>query len=429
MQPEASYDAPFAGLKVVDVSQGVAGPYCAMLLAQHGADVIKIEPVETGDWTRILGRVYGDHSAYSIPANLGKRSVALDLKSDDGKAALWRMLDGADVMIEGFRPGVTARLGFGYDAVAARNARILYLSISGFGQSGPLAERPAMDPVLQAYTGLMMENRGEDGIPHRVPIIAIDMTTALYAFQAVSAALYARRDQPHGRYIETSLMQAAACLQAVRMMGTWLEDGATPVASVPGGAFKTADGWMQMTVVQQRDWIALCKAIDLPALAEDARFAGRGGRLDNQDALYAILRPALAAMTTADLDRRLADARIMHERLNSYMEFLAQPHVEASGLMALVEPTRPDARRTDAEPAGRVAAGRWHAPRHRAQLRRAHRRRAARAWLQCGANRRSRRAGCCRCAEIRAGWRRLTLRPRTAGRTRAAGRRRGSSRR
>jgi crotonobetainyl-CoA:carnitine CoA-transferase CaiB-like acyl-CoA transferase len=330
----ASYDAPFAGLKVVDLSQGVAGPYCGMLLAQHGADVIKIEPVETGDWTRILGRVYGDHTAYSIPGNLGKRSVALDLKSEDGKAVLWRLLADADVVLEGFRPGVIARLGLDYDAVAARNPRILYLSVSGFGQTGPLAERPAMDPVLQAYTGLMMENRGEDGIPHRIPIIAIDMSTALYAFQAVSGALYARRDQDHGRYIEVSLMQAAASLQVVRMMGTWLEDGAAPVASVPGGVFKTSDGWMQLTVVQQRDWVSLCRAIDLPDLAAEPRFAERTGRIENQDALYAVLRPALAAMTSEDLDRRLADARVMHERLNSYLEFLAQPQVVETGMIA-----------------------------------------------------------------------------------------------
>jgi crotonobetainyl-CoA:carnitine CoA-transferase CaiB-like acyl-CoA transferase len=329
-----SYEAPFAGLKVIDLSQGIAGPYCGTLLAQNGADVIKIEPVDGGDWSRILGKAYGGHTAYSIAGNLGKRSVALDLKTEDGKAVLWSLLADADVMIEGFRPGVTARLGFGYDAVAARNERILYLSISGFGQTGPLAERPAMDPVVQAYTGLTMENRGEDGIPHRVPIVAIDMTTGLYAFQAVASALYARRDQARGRYIETSLMQAAASLQVVRMMATALEDGATPVAAVPGGVFKTADGWMQITVVQERDWLALCNAIDLPTLAADPRFTGRGQRLDNQDALYAVLRPALAAMTLQDLDRRLADARIMHERLNSYQEFLAHPHVAASGMIA-----------------------------------------------------------------------------------------------
>ena len=201
-----SYDAPFAGLKVVDLSQGVAGPYCGMLLAQHGADVIKVEPTGEGDWSRTLGKRYGGHTAYSIPTNLGKRSIALDLKSAEGKDVLWRLIGGADVLLEGFRPGVLDRLGFGYEAVAKREPRILYLSVSGFGQTGPLAGRPAMDPVLQAFTGLMMDNKGEDGIPHRVPFVVIDMSTALYAFQALSAALYARRDVPQGRRIEVSLL-------------------------------------------------------------------------------------------------------------------------------------------------------------------------------------------------------------------------------
>jgi hypothetical protein len=162
-----SYDAPFAGLKVVDLSQGVAGPYCGMLLAQHGADVIKVEPTGEGDWSRTLGRRYGGHTAYSIPTNLGKRSIALDLKSDEGKDVLWRLIGGADVLLEGFRPGVLDRLGFGYAAVAKREPRILYLSVSGFGQTGPLAGRPAMDPVLQAFTGLMMDNKGE--APQQLP--------------------------------------------------------------------------------------------------------------------------------------------------------------------------------------------------------------------------------------------------------------------
>ena len=208
-----SYAQPFKGLKVVDLSQGVAGPYCAMMLAQYGADVLKVEPTDTGDWSRALGTIYGDHTAYSIPANLGKRSIALDLKSDEGRAVLWRMIEGADVFIQGFRPGVIDRLGFGYQAVSAKEPRILYVSVSGFGLSGPLSERPAMDPVLQAYTGLMAENRGEDGIPHRIPIISIDMSTAIYAFTAVSSALYARRDEPVGRHIEASLMQGGASLQ------------------------------------------------------------------------------------------------------------------------------------------------------------------------------------------------------------------------
>src|SRR3990167_11298099 len=202
-----SYDAPFAGLKVVDLSQGIAGPYCAMLLAQHGAEVIKVEGIGEGDWARTLGVHYGSHSAFSIIGNMGKRSLSVDLKSEAGKDVVWRLLKDADVFLEGFRPGVIKRLGFDYEAVSARVPRLLYVSISGFGQTGPLAERPAMDPVLQAYPGMMAENRCEDGIPHRVPVIVVDMSTALYAFQAVSAALYARRDENGGRYIDVSLVQ------------------------------------------------------------------------------------------------------------------------------------------------------------------------------------------------------------------------------
>src|SRR6185312_5708614 len=235
-----SYEAPYAGLKVVDLSQGVAGPYCAMLLAQYGANVIKVEPPGTGDWARNLGVVYGDQCAFSIPANLGKRAIALDLKQDDGRAILWRLIQGADVFLQGFRPGVIERLGFGYDAVSEREPRIIYLSVSGFGQMGPLAERPAMDPILQAYTGLTVENRGEDGIPHRTPIIAIDMSTALFAYTAVSTALYARRDETRGRHIEASLMQAAAGLRVVRLMQSYLEDGAIRPPGAPSGVYQVA---------------------------------------------------------------------------------------------------------------------------------------------------------------------------------------------
>ena len=328
-----SYDAPFAGLKVIDLSQGIAGPYCAMLLAQHGAEVIKVEGIGEGDWARTLGTRYGSHSAYSIIGNLGKKSIAVDLKTAAGKQVLWRLLEGADVFLEGFRPGAIRRLGFDYDSVAAREPRLLYLSISGFGQNGPLAERPAMDPVLQAYTGLMIENRGEDGIPHRVPVIVVDMSTALYAFQALSAALYARRDETRGRYIDVSLMQAATALQSIRLMACHLEGGTMKPGGAPGGVFQVADGWLSMVAINDRDWRALCAALQMPALADDARFATQAARLANDVALYAIVRPALAAEPWAVWSKRLTEARLMHERLNSYAEFLDQPHVRETGLI------------------------------------------------------------------------------------------------
>jgi crotonobetainyl-CoA:carnitine CoA-transferase CaiB-like acyl-CoA transferase len=328
-----SYDAPFGGLKVVDLSQGIAGPYCAMLLAQHGADVIKVEGIGDGDWSRSLGMRYGNHTAYSIIGNLGKRSISVDLKSERGKEVVWRLLEGADVFLEGFRPGVIGRLGFGYEAVAAREPRLLYLSISGFGQTGPLAERPAMDPVLQAYTGLMNENRGEDGIPHRVPVIVVDMSTALYAFQALSAALYARRDEPRGRYIDVSLMQASAALQSIRLMACHLEGGTMKPGGAPGGVFQIADGWMSLVAINDRDWRSLCDAMEQPALAEDPRFASAPSRLANSDALYALVRPIIARQPWTVWSERLTRARLMHERLNSYADFLGQPHVEETGLI------------------------------------------------------------------------------------------------
>ena len=324
-----SYDAPFAGLKVIDLSQGIAGPYCAMLLAQHGAEVIKVEGIGEGDWARTLGTRYGSHTAFSIIGNLGKKSIAVDLKSAAGKDLVWRLLKGADVFLEGFRPGVIKRLGFDYERVSAREPRLLYLSISGFGQTGPLAERPAMDPVLQAYTGLMYENRGEDDMPHRVPVIVVDMSTALYAFQALSAALYARRDEARGRYIDVSLMQAATALQLIRLMASHLDGGTTRAS----GVFRTADGWMTIAVITDRDWRSLCEAMERPELADDPRFATLAARTANVEAFYAVLRPLLAAEPWAVWTERLTMARLMHQRVNSYADFLEQPQVRETGLI------------------------------------------------------------------------------------------------
>jgi len=329
-----SYDAPFAGLKVIDLSQGIAGPYAGMLLAQHGAQVIKIEGPGEGDWSRVLGVRYGDHSAFSIVGNLGKRAVAIDLKHDEGKAVLWRLLAGADVFIEGFRPGVIKRLGFDYEAVSAREPGLVYLSISGFGQSGPLVGRPAMDPVLQAFTGLTGENHGEDGIPHRVPVIPIDMATALFAFQGLSAALYARRDEARGRYLDASLMQAAAGLQAIRMMSSYLEGGPVRPGGVPQGIFKTADGWMSITAIHDREWLALCGALERPDLAADPRFATPTLRFQNEAVLLPILRGIIEPQASAPLSERLSAAGLLFERVNRYAEFLKEPQVVETGAIA-----------------------------------------------------------------------------------------------
>ncbi len=331
-----SYDAPFAGLKVVDLSQGIAGPYSGMLLAQYGADVVKVEPPE-GDWSRGLGKRYGDMTAFAIAANLGKRSIVLDLKTEEDRQILRRLVSDADVFLESFRPGVAARLGVGYPDVEAINPRIIYLSVSGFGQTGPDAERPGVDTVFQAYTGLMSMNRGPDGIPHRVPVIVMDMATALVGFQAMAVALYARRDEPRGRYIESSLLRGGATIQTVSMIQHHLEGGKPQPGLTPSGTFRASDGWINLTILRDADFPVLCAALEVPAAKGDPRFATNDLRFANVAALNALLEPAFARRTVADLSARLRAARLMHQHVHSYLEFLDDPHVTATGAVAWIE--------------------------------------------------------------------------------------------
>jgi crotonobetainyl-CoA:carnitine CoA-transferase CaiB-like acyl-CoA transferase len=249
---------------------------------------------------------------------------------------LRRLLGGADVFIQGYRPGVMDRLGFGYEAVAVIAPSIVYLSVSGFGQIGPLAERPAMDPVLQAFTGLTNENVGEDGIPHRVPIIAVDMSCGLYAFAAVAPALYARSRTGKGRHLAVSLLEAGACLQAVRMLQHHLDGGRMRPPAGPSGVYRCADGWINVTVARQHEWVAFCEAAALAALVDDPRFSTADGRSENADAMRALLRPVLARRSFAEWSERFAAKRVMHERVNSYSEFLAHPQVAQCGAVSWV---------------------------------------------------------------------------------------------
>jgi crotonobetainyl-CoA:carnitine CoA-transferase CaiB-like acyl-CoA transferase len=335
------YDAAFAGLKVIDLSGGVAGPSCAMMLAQHGANVIKVEtPHNGGDWSRILGRRYEDHSAYSLYGTLGKRSVAVDLKTEEGKQILWRLIDGADVFIEGFRPGTIQRYGFGYDAVSAKEPGIIYYSISGFGQTGPMAARPAMDPVLQAFIGIVDENRGErDQHPHRFAISAIDMFTGLLGFQAIATSLYARREQKvkRGRYIDLSLMHGGAMLSVIRLIAGYLENGTTQRTSMPNAVYTTADGQLNVTMVRPSDWPPFCEAIERPDLLSDPRFATHAARGENLDELYAIVRPVFASRPTAWFAERLTARGIMNGKVNTYTEFLGEEQVAETGIMAWLQ--------------------------------------------------------------------------------------------
>ncbi len=331
-----SYAAPYAGLRVVDLSQGVAGPYCAMLLAQYGADVIKVEPPE-GDWARLLGRVHGDHTAFSIAANLGKRAIVLDLKNAADKARLWQLIESADVFLEGFRPGVIERLGFAYPAAAARNPGLLYLSVSGYGQTGPLSAKPAMDPILQAFSGLMASNPDKDGAPLRIAPIIIDMVTALYGFQALAPALYARRELDEGRYMEVSLMQGAANLQVVRMMQTHLLGHEPQSPSAPSGAFACREGYILVVAIRHREFATLCRLLGLDDLADDPRFATVLERVEHGAMINRRIGEAFAKRTAAEWCAILTEAGLQNEQVLDYLEFLRHPQVAATGLISWLD--------------------------------------------------------------------------------------------
>ena len=333
-----SYEAPFAGIKVIDLSQGIAAPYAGMLLAQYGATVIKVEVLDGGDWVRVSAPKPGGNTALSVMGNLGKQSIGLDLKSEAGKAVLWRLLEGADVFMEGFRTSVITRLGFGYEAVSAKHPGIIYLSVSGFGQTGPYAERPAMDPVLQAFSGFMAENKEADGRPINVASIPVDMMTALFVFQALSAALYARRDEAKGRYIEASLMQGAAWLNTYAMLQRVIYDGDPPSArAARRSVYKTADGWVLCIVAGRRGWGDFCEALERPDLGRDDRFTTVMGRLANNAILTPILSEVLAARPNAHWAERFTRYGVMHSAVNESLDALDDPHVRETGLFSYLE--------------------------------------------------------------------------------------------
>ena len=333
-----SYEKPYEGLKVIDFSQGVAGPYCGMLLAQYGAEVIKIEPKD-GDWARNLGQEYGQHSAFSVTANLGKKSIVFDLKNKKSQPILDKIINECDVFIEGFRPGVIERLGYGYERLKNINSKLIYLSISGFGQKGPMSAKPAMDPVLQAFTGFMSENKGPDDIPHRTPVIIFDMTTALYATQLVSSALFARIKEDIGKKIEVSLMEAAAAMQSIRLMSGYME-GPYTHASSPSGTFQTKDGWIQIIVVKNHEFTKFCNALGWVNFHTDKRFLNNSLRRKHEAILTKEVQKLFIKETTEYWKNLLNKFEVQNEKVQNYREFVESEQTKELELISwLDQPT------------------------------------------------------------------------------------------
>jgi crotonobetainyl-CoA:carnitine CoA-transferase CaiB-like acyl-CoA transferase len=324
-----THEAPYRGLRVLDFGQGIASPYCAMLLGVYGAEVIKVEPPE-GDWSRFLGTTYGNHTTLSAVYNRGKRSLCLDMKHKDGIAIAQRLAKECDVLIEGFRPGVAARLGIGYEELSHDNPSLIYLSVSAFGQSGPYSKRPGSDSVAQAFSGLVSINVGNDGTPHRVGTTISDVVTGVYAFQAVATTLFARATVGTGRWIDVNLCQSTSALLGHKVAEHVLEGGAPRALNVPAGSYQTTDGWMMVTLVNEPQYNRLCAAIGRDDLASDPRFADFARRADAVDALIPQLREVFLTQPTDAWLSRLHAADLIAERILNPGEWLRNLHVEAT---------------------------------------------------------------------------------------------------
>ena len=330
-------DLPFEGLKVLDLSQGIAGPYCGMHLARNGADVIKVEPPGAGCWSRLLGKHTGDQTAHSVIVNRAKRSLAVDLKTAAGVAIVQKLAAGCDVLIQNYRVGKIDKFKLDYASVQKTNPNIIYLSITGFGATGPLADQPATDSVMQAFTGLMSINRDVNGAPQRIEMLAIDFSTGLYAFQAVAAALYRKAMKGRGAHIETSLLECALALQEGAMMEQHLQGGAAEPIGMPVGMFKTKDGYMSVNARRDEHFKRLSKLLGKEEWITDPRYADARGRVNNRHELMAELRPYFEQKTSDEWVALLTGIDILKARVNTYEDLFADPQVQAMNAVRWVE--------------------------------------------------------------------------------------------
>jgi crotonobetainyl-CoA:carnitine CoA-transferase CaiB-like acyl-CoA transferase len=336
---------PLDGLRVIDLSRVLAGPFCAMLLGDMGADVIKIEEPREGDDARMWGPFLGSWSAYFLGVNRNKRSVALDLKSAAGQESLRALLRDADVFIENIKPGSLDKLGFGFDRVHALNPRLVYCSISGYGRTGPRRHLTGYDPVVQAESGFMDITGTPDGPPVRTGIAMTDYLAALYAYSGILLALRERDRTGTGQQVDIALFDSI--LSTLSMpVGIFQTTGKKPVrlgndhsAIAPYEVLEAADGSVMIAAANTRLWKQLCEAVGVSHLAHDPRFLTNTDRVANRMVLKGELEAAFAKFTVEALVARLNEFGVACGRVRTVPEALEDPQIEPRQmLMRLEEP-------------------------------------------------------------------------------------------
>ena len=328
---------PYACLNVLDMSQGVAGPTCAVLLGHQGANIIKIEP-PTGDWIRYIGGGKEGMSALAIAGNLGKRSICLDAAKAAGRDLILKMAARADVFVENFRPGVMKKLGLDYAALAAVNPRLIYVSITGFGKSGPDANKAATDSVVQAMSGMVVANRNPAGLPQRIGILVPDNVTALFAAQCVGTALYARdcrNGTGQGRHLEISLAECCAAFQAGPIVDDFLFSGQfQPPLTVPSGVFATKDGHMVIGTVQPAMWEGLCRSFSREDWLDEPRYATSALRGQIPDEINNKVAKIMVERTTAEWSVLFQQNDVLFAPVRTYAQMRDDEQMRHMGYFA-----------------------------------------------------------------------------------------------
>jgi crotonobetainyl-CoA:carnitine CoA-transferase CaiB-like acyl-CoA transferase len=345
-------DAPLADVLVADLTQNVAGPFCAQILGDMGAEVIKIERPGRGDDARAWAPPYwGDESATFMSVNRNKRSLAVDLKSAEGRAVVERLLARAHVFVQSLRAGVVEELGLGWERTRGINPRLVYCSVTAFGTEGPLRDRPGYDPLMQAYSGIMSITGHPGAAPARVPVSLVDMGTGMWAATAILAALRERDRTGRGAHVTTALFDTAVAwtmFQTNQYLGTGevpLPQGSGTAMICPYEAFPTRDAWVMIAAGSDALFVKACEALGVSDLARDARFRDNPARVAHRTALVEALSEATRALDSADILGRLQRAGVPCAPINTLDRILAEPQTEASGMLIPAKhPRLPDYR-------------------------------------------------------------------------------------
>jgi len=338
---------PLSGIRVVDLTRILAGPYATMILGDMGADVIKVENPDGGDDTRAWGPPWvpqaGGASAYYTAVNRNKRSVALDLKSETGREVLWRLIEAADVVASNFRPGVIERLGFSWEAVQERAPRVIYALVNGYGTTGPGAEKPSFDVIVQGESGVMDVTGWPDGPPTRVGISLGDETAGLLAVQGILAALLARARTGKGQRVEVALHDGLLSLLTYQAQNWWAGGerprrlGNAHPSIVPYQTFRAADGWINVGAANDRQWRALCERVGREEWIDDPRFATNGDRLVHRDTLVPQLEEIFARRPAREWLEVLGEAGIPAGRIRPVPEALESAEAQHREMVVEVE--------------------------------------------------------------------------------------------